>query len=355
MNNKFLFIDRDGTLIEEPKKNFQVDHINKLILEPYVIYSLTNLIRHNFRFVMVTNQDGLGSNNFPMEKFLKPHNFLINLFKSQKIFFDKVFICPHKISDNCFCRKPKTKLVDNFIKKSGINLKKSYVIGDRDTDKCFAKNIGIKSILYDRKKNNWKNIEKFLTKLDRYGKSKRESNETKIKIKVWLDRAGHSNINTKLKFFDHMLHQIAIHAGIKMNILVHGDVNIDDHHTIEDTGIVLGKAILNSLGNKVGINRYGYTLPMDEALANCVLDISGRPGFFFKANFKNQKVGDISTEMIEHFFYSLSYSMGITLHLNTKGHNDHHIAESLFKAFGRTLKKAILVTNNLIPSSKGII
>ncbi|WP_343183152.1 bifunctional histidinol-phosphatase/imidazoleglycerol-phosphate dehydratase HisB [Buchnera aphidicola (Neophyllaphis podocarpi)] len=355
MSKNFLFIDRDGTLIKEPLHTLQIDKIEKLKLESNVIPALIELKKHKYKFLIVTNQDGLGTNSFPILDFDLSNNFMLNLFESQGIVFEKIFICPHFKNQKCNCRKPNTKLVDNFIKNNKINTKLSYVIGDRITDLLFAKNIGIQGIRYGKYGYNWLEILKFILKRYRYAKLFRNTLETKVHIEAWLDYPGHSHIDTKINFFNHMLHQISIHSGITMNINVFGDVYIDDHHTVEDTAIVLGKVLNKILKDKIGINRFSFLLPMDESIAKCIIDISGRPYLKFKANFKYQKVGDLSTEMIKHFFYTIVYSMNINLHLEAKGENDHHIAESLFKVFGKCLQQSIKLQGNVLPSSKGII
>jgi len=355
MLKKVLFIDRDGTLISEPKTDFQIDSIQKLEFEPHVIPSLLELKQHNYIFIIVTNQDGLGSINFPLSNFYKPHNFMINIFKSQGIIFDQILICPHTIQQNCSCRKPKLKLIKPWLKKNKINKKKSYVIGDRNTDIEFAKNIGISGFLYNSKKNGWNSIKKKII-YNRFAKIIRNTKETHISVIIKLNSNKSSIINTGIKFFNHMLEQISIHGNLYFNIQCSQKIDPDDHHLIEDTGIVIGQTLYKILKNKIGLERYGFTLPMDECIAKCIMDISGRPFLKFNAIFKHQKIGDLSTEMIQHFFYSLSYSMKITLHIKAKGKNDHHIAESLFKVFGKTLYQATKINKKMLtPSSKGIL
>lgn len=355
MLEKFLFIDRDGTLITEPEINHQIDSIEKIEFEPQVISSLISLKEYGYKFIIITNQDGLGTNSFPYASFEIPHKFMLKVFKSQGIVFDEILICPHNIKDCCSCRKPKLKMVKPWLNSDIMSKKESYVIGDRKTDIQLADNMGIKGILYNRENLNWSKITNKITKNNRYAKIFRQTKETKITVEVWLDRKNKSSINTGLTFFDHMLEQIAVHSGICMKIIAQGDTHIDDHHTIEDIGICVGQSLLEALGNKIGISRYGFSLPMDDSLATCVLDISGRPYLDFRAQFKNKSIGDMNTEMVEHFFYSLSYSMKSTIHISSSGKNDHHQIESIFKVFGRVLKEAIRVEGNQLLSSKGIL
>ncbi|QJC36424.1 bifunctional histidinol-phosphatase/imidazoleglycerol-phosphate dehydratase HisB [Enterobacteriaceae endosymbiont of Donacia simplex] len=354
MLKKILFIDRDGTLISEPKNNHQVDNINKLFFEKYVIIALSELKKFSYLFVIITNQDGLGSTDFPYESFNIPHNFMINVFKSQNIKFENIFICPHHSYDNCICRKPNITLLSSYI-NNNLDKKNSYVIGDRLTDIKLAKNIGINGILYNKKTYNWLNILTDLTPIKRYAIIKRKTKETSIHIELFLNKEGKSNISTGINFLNHMLEQIAVHGGFILNIYSKGDLYIDDHHTIEDIAILLGQAFTKAIGDKKGINRFGFLLPMDDSLAQCSLDLSGRPYLQYYVKFKYKKVGDLSTEMVKHFFYSLSYSMACNIYLKVTGENDHHKIESLFKAFGCSLKQAIKIVNNTIPSSKGVL
>ncbi|QIQ41714.1 MAG: bifunctional histidinol-phosphatase/imidazoleglycerol-phosphate dehydratase HisB [Buchnera aphidicola (Microlophium carnosum)] len=353
MKNKILFIDRDGTLIDEPINTYQIDSISKLIFKKNVISSLRKLIKLGYKLIMVTNQDGLGTKNFPLENFNVPHIFMLKIFRSEGVIFDDILICPHFLDDHCECRKPKINMIKPWLNK--IDLKSSYVIGDRSTDIELSKNLRIKGIQYQENICGWVDIEKYIIKHNRYSRIIRKTKETTVHVDVWLDLEETSKIDTGIKFFDHMLEQLAVHSGICMNVSTQGDLHIDDHHTIEDTGIVLGEALLQALGKKNGLCRFGFYLPMDESKSNCIMDISNRPYLNFKANFNYKMVGDLSTDMVEHFFYSLCYSMKITLHLYAEGKNDHHCIESLFKVFGRTLRQAIKLEGNVLPTSKGIL
>lgn len=355
MSYKVLFIDRDGTLINEPKDNFQIDSLEKLLFEPYVIPALIKLKKIGFRFVMVTNQNGLGTVQFPQDHFNKPHQRMLTIFKSQGIEFDQILICPHLPKEECNCRKPKVELVSFWLTDNLLNKTNSYVIGDRDTDMQFASNIGIKGIQYHKTHFNWKKIKNYLIQNYRSSYIHRITSETNTSVKIWLDQNSLNHIDTGINFFNHMLSQIAIHGRIRMHITVQGDLHVDDHHTIEDTALVLGEALNQALSNKRGIDRFGFTLPMDESIAQCVLDISGRTYFTYSAEYISAKIGDLSSNMIEHFFRSLSSKMECSLHLKVTGKNDHHKAESLFKAFGQALRQAIHISHNHVSSSKGIL
>lgn len=363
---KYLFIDRDGTLIAEPD-DFQVDSTDKVVFEPFVIPALLKLIAHGYTLVMVSNQDGLGTASFPLDTFTKPHELIVNTLESQGISFEQILICPHKSEDHCDCRKPRLGLVMSYLKDTSWERNASYFIGDRETDVQMGLNMGIKSIRYNRESFGWKSIAEGLCITPRTATVERNTKETQIKISVDLDHQGQSHFDTGMGFFDHMLDQIATHGGISIRACVKGDLNVDEHHSIEDTGIALGQAILKALGDKRGIGRFGFVLPMDEVYAEVfadklnednitvALDISGRPHveFDLDAAFTRDEVGQMPTQMVSHFFESLAVALGLTLHMKVTSGNAHHQVEALFKAFGRALRQALAVHGNELPSSKG--
>ena len=354
---KVLFIDRDGTLIHEPE-DFQVDALDKVRLVDDVIPSLLTLRDHGYRFVMVSNQDGLGTESFPREDFEAPHALVMSLFETQGIRFDEVFVCPHLPADNCECRKPRTGLLTRYLAANHIDLDASAVIGDRETDMALAERIGVRGLLVNTPHSDvlsWPQIVEQLCHGDRVATVERQTNETRIRAMVNLDTPGQTRIETGIGFYDHMLEQIARHGGFGLELTCTGDLHVDEHHTVEDTAICLGTALRDALGNKYGIGRYGFVLPMDESQARVAIDLSGRAAFEFDATFPRDRVGELSTEMVEHFFRSLAESLGAALHIEVTGRNTHHMVEACFKGVGRALRQAIARQGTELPSTKGAL
>jgi len=352
---KILFIDRDGTLIHEPD-DFQVDALDKVRLVEDVIPSLLEIKDHGYSFVMVSNQDGLGTDAFPQADFDAPQALTMDLFASQGIRFDEVFICPHLPEDQCDCRKPRTGLLTRYLAATAIDLASSAVIGDRQTDMDLAGRIGVDGILVntdDADALTWPQIVERLCYSDRKASTERNTNETRIRATVNLDTSGDTAVQTGIGFFDHMLEQVAKHGGFSLQLECAGDLEVDEHHTVEDTAICLGTVLREALGNKYGVGRYGFLLPMDESEAEVALDLSGRAAFRFSGSFPRQNVGELSTEMVEHFFRSLAESLGAALHIKVSGENTHHMIEACFKSVGRALRQAIRRTGTDLPSTKG--
>lgn len=353
MSKPYLFIDRDGTLIDEPITDKQVDSLEKLVLLPNVIPALLKLQAAGYRLVMVSNQDGLGTDSFPTADFDIAQDKMMEIFKSQGIIFDEVLICPHFDEDNCNCRKPKTGLLTELMRSGKVDLSKSYVIGDRQTDIGLAANLCLEGILYT---GSWDNIVTQLTTSNRQASVVRNTKETEISVAVNLDQSANGEIYTGLGFFDHMLDQIRTHANIGLEVKAKGDLHIDEHHLVEDVGIALGQVVKEALGTKSQISRYGFALPMDECKAECQIDLSGRASFVLNADFTREKVGDLDVQMVEHFFKSFSDNAAVSLILSVSKGNCHHQVEGLFKAFSRALRTAISKdSQQQLASSKGCL
>jgi len=374
---KVLFIDRDGTLTVEPN-DFQLDTFNKLVFYPGVFQYLGNISRDlDYELIMVTNQDGLGTENFPESDFWPTQKFLIKTFKNEGIIFKEVLIDRTFPEDNAPTRKPGTALLESYINNTNYDLKNSFVIGDRLTDMQLAKNLGCKGVFIDNnpalgaeevsdkdldstivlKTKSWEFIYRHLLMRDRAVSFERKTSETVVYIEINLDGRGESKVETGLAFFDHMLDQFSKHGGIDLSLKTVGDLDVDEHHTIEDTAIALGEAISVALGDKKGIERYGFTLPMDDSLAEVSIDFGGRSWLVWEADFRREMIGKMPTEMFYHFFKSFADSAKANLNIRAKGDNEHHKIEAIFKAFAKSIKMAIKkdVEKMILPSTKGTL
>ena len=371
---KILFIDRDGTLVLEPDDE-QIDSLEKLEFYPEVFTYLGKISKElDYELVMVTNQDGLGTKSFPEDFFWPAHNKLLNSLKNEGVTFSEIFIDRSFPNDNASTRKPRTGMLTNYLDNSEYNLSESYVIGDRISDMELAKNLNSKGILINidniklkaetkndfdgvisLKTNSWSEIYSHLKLKDRVVKKKRKTNETDIVMNLNLDGKGKSTIDTGISFFDHMLDQLAHHGGVDLDLKINGDLDVDEHHTIEDTGIILGEAFHDALGEKIGIERYGFCLPMDDCLAQVSIDFGGRSWLVWEAEFKREMIGKMPTEMFMHFFKSFCDGAKANLHIKAEGKNEHHKIEAIFKAFARTIKQAIKrdPEKMILPSTKG--
>jgi imidazoleglycerol-phosphate dehydratase/histidinol-phosphatase len=353
MKPKYLFIDRDGTLIREPA-DFQVDSLHKLALVDAVIPSLLKLQAAGWQLVMVSNQDGLGTAVFPRQQFQPVHDLMMQLFESQGVRFEAVKICPHLPEDGCDCRKPRTGLVAEWLKRDDWDRANSYVIGDRASDQALAENMGLRAFCLDNSAT-WPAIVEALLEQPRSASVSRKTAETDIQCTVNLDTPGASDIDTGIGFFDHMLEQLAKHGGFSLRLSCRGDTHIDDHHSVEDCALALGQALRTALGDKRGIGRYGFVLPMDEVRAEATLDLSGRPCLRFTGEFTQERVGQLNTQMIPHFFRSLCDQLGATLHVRFDTGNAHHQAEGVFKAVAKCLAQALRREGRELPSTKGCL
>ncbi|WP_236976338.1 bifunctional histidinol-phosphatase/imidazoleglycerol-phosphate dehydratase HisB [Membranihabitans maritimus] len=373
---KLLFIDRDGVLLTEPPEDYQVDSFEKFEIVPGCISALVDIVAtKNYELVMVTNQDGLGTDSFPESTFWGPQNLLVTTLKNEGINFREVHIDRSFASENKDTRKPGIGMLKHFL-NGDYDLENSFVIGDRYTDILLAKNLGAKGILLGKsadesedgsledheiihtlllKAQSWKEIRDYLVAIPRKVKHQRNTNETRIQIELNLDGRGSATIHTGIRFFDHMLDQIARHGGIDLKIQVDGDLDIDEHHTIEDTGLALGEAFTKAIGSKVGMARYGFALPMDDCKAQVLIDFGGRPWFIWEAEFQREMVGKMPTEMFSHFFKSFSDTAGVNLQVFAEGENEHHKIEAIFKSFARALKSAVKrdVNDLTLASTKG--
>lgn len=374
MKKRVLFVDRDGTIIVEPPVDYQIDSLEKLEFVPGAISALKSLAELDYELVMASNQDGLGTASFPEDTFWPAHNKMLTTLRGEGVEFDEQLIDCSMPEDNAPTRKPRTGMFGCYMSDE-YDLKKSFVIGDRITDVELAYNLGAKAILMQKPESGakilegkvyaescvlmsdrWADIAEFVRRDLRSAVVERKTRETDIRIEVDLD-GGTSHIDTGLKFFDHMLDQIPHHAGVALNVRCKGDLDVDEHHTMEDVAIALGEAVYVALGSKRGIDRYGFVLPMDECKAVVLIDFGGRADFVWDVPFTRERVGDVPTEMFKHFFKSLCVAMRCNLHIEARGENNHHMIEGVFKAFARALKMAIRrdVFSYELPSSKGVL
>jgi len=372
---KVLFLDRDGTLIKEPPEDFQVDSLEKLEFMPGVFRNLFKLKQFtDFELVIVSNQDGLGTDAFPKEAFRKPHEKFLEAFRNEGVEFDAIYLDPSMPEENSPNRKPGTGMLTRYL-EGDYDLRGSYVIGDRLTDMELARNLGARAILLGesgqeaelessgldgtvaRVCRDWDEIYRFIRSRQRCAAVKRITGETEISVRLSLDGEGLTEISTGLGFFDHMLDQLGRHGGMDLEVKVAGDLHVDEHHTIEDTALALGEAFLQALGDKRGLERYAFVLPMDDSLASVAVDFGGRPWLQWKAEFKREKIGDMPTEMFFHFFKSFSDAAKCNLNMEVRGDNEHHMIEALFKAFARALRRAVKLDPDTgqLPTTKGTL
>ena len=349
---RILFIDRDGVLIEEPD-GFQIDSYEKFRLVAGVIPALLRLRDAGFEFVMVSNQDGLGTASFPRDQFEGPHQLLLQILASQGIRFREILIDESLPEENKPTRKPGIGMVMHYLRDRTVDLEASAMVGDRDTDLQFAGSLGVRGFKLGPKDYSWTEVAHVLVDAPRTAEVGRATKETRIKVVLDLDRAADPVIKTGLGFFDHMLEQLGKHGGFALNVNCAGDLHIDEHHTVEDTALAIGTALKQALGDKRGIGRYGFTLPMDETQATAVLDLGGRPYFVLTGTFPRDRVGDLPTELVPHFFRSLCETSGLNLHLSVQGENAHHMVEACFKSVARALRQAIRREGTDLPSTKG--
>lgn len=352
---KIAFLDRDGTLIMEPPDE-QVDRLDKVALVPGVVPALLHLREAGYEFVMVSNQDGRGTPLFPEPDFSTVQNFVLRLFASQGIVFRDIFICPHLPAQGCDCRKPKPGLLLPFLSRIPLDRQWSVVIGDRQTDLDLAANIGLRGIRLDPTDPlSWARIAHELADRPRRAQVTRVTSETHIAVEIDLDAEEPIRVATGIGFLDHMIEQLAKHGGFALSLSCKGDLDVDEHHTVEDAALALGEALRTALGDKRGIGRYGFILPMDEAQARVAVDLSGRPYAVFEGAFSRPEIGGLPTELIPHFFRSLADALGAAVQISVTGENTHHMIEACFKGLGRALRQAIARHGATLPSTKGVL
>lgn len=357
MKKRLLFIDRDGTIIKEPADE-QIDSFEKLEFTEGVFKALSFTSEHtDYELIMVSNQDGLGTDSFPEETFFPVHNFIIKTLQGEGITFAKQHIDRHFPEDNAPTRKPGTAMLTEYLDSEDYDIEHSYVIGDRDTDAQLAANLGCNALILGRNGMTWSKIAEILFAGERTAEVVRKTKETDITVRVNLDGSGRCDISTGLGFFDHMLEQIGKHGMTDLFIRCNGDLQVDEHHTIEDTALALGECIRSALGDKRGIERYGYSLPMDDCLCSVALDFGGRPWLVWDAEFHREKIGEMPTEMFLHFFKSLSDAAHMNLNIKAEGQNEHHKIEGIFKALARAIKMAVRrdIYHYELPSTKGTL
>ena len=363
---KVLFIDRDGTIIKEPPDDFQVDSLEKLEFIPHVITNLRKIVEEtDYLLVMVSNQDGLGTSSFPEDKFWPAHNKMLRVLSGEGVEFAEILIDRSLSEENSPNRKPGTGMLLHYF-NGGYDLANSYVIGDRTTDVELAQNLGAKAIYFNKHNHvdailstsDWNEVYSFLKLPPRTARTHRKTRETDIEVQINLDGSGETSIHTGLGFFDHMLDQIGRHSGLDLHITAKGDLQVDEHHTIEDTAIALGETLNKALGDKRGIARYGFLLPMDDALAQVAIDFGGRPWLVWEVEFQRERIGDVPCEMFFHFFKSFADSARCNLNIQARGENEHHKIEAIFKALAKSIKMAVRrdpEAHNVLPSTKGIL
>jgi imidazoleglycerol-phosphate dehydratase/histidinol-phosphatase len=355
MSGAVLFVDRDGTLVEEPPDE-QVDALEKVRFMPGVFAALSLLRAGGFRLVIVTNQDGLGSSAYPLAAFEQAQRFILEAFASQGIEFEAVLICPHRAAEGCACRKPRTGMLEEFLRTANVDLEASAVIGDRDSDLELARNLGVRGLRVRRDGSadeSWPAVARAL--LARRAQVLRTTRETRVAVRVDLDAADPVRSHTGIGFFDHMLEQLAKHGGFALDLTCEGDLHIDEHHTVEDSALALGEALRRALGDKRGIGRYGFVLPMDESRVEVAIDLSGRAYSQFEGRFARDHVGELPSELVPHFFRSLADSLGAAIHVSVSGENTHHMIEACFKGVGRALRQALHREGRDLPSTKGVL